>query len=287
MHLTGTFSRTGSSPLARGLPSHHDRRASSGRIIPARAGFTRGAFWPRPRSRDHPRSRGVYEMCLTGAFSREGSSPLARGLLLQVETGADPSEDHPRSRGVYSSSGDQTVSNSGSSPLARGLLARPGHRPNRKRIIPARAGFTTRPEFWQGGGLGSSPLARGLQPEDGRGGLLGRIIPARAGFTFFMPSSPSRMPDHPRSRGVYMGTPMVARRQPGSSPLARGLPPLHGSGPDRHRIIPARAGFTRRGRHPAEGDADHPRSRGVYDSEFFTIASRAGSSPLAWGLPRV
>ena len=264
MHLTGTFSRTGSSPLARGLPSHHDRRASSGRIIPARAGFTRGAFWPRPRSRDHPRSRGVYEMCLTGAFSREGSSPLARGLLLQVETGADPSEDHPRSRGVYSSSGDQTVSNSGSSPLARGLLARPGHRPNRKRIIPARAGFTTRPEFWQGGGLGSSPLARGLQPEDGRGGLLGRIIPARAGFTFFMPSSPSRMPDHPRSRGVYMGTPMVARRQPGSSPLARGLRLriLHHRIP--RRIIPARVGFTASLNEEAGRVADHPRSRGVY-----------------------
>ena len=121
MHLTGTFSRTGSSPLARGLPSHHDRRASSGRIIPARAGFTRGAFWPRPRSRDHPRSRGVYEMCLTGAFSREGSSPLARGLRRRCRRPHSPDGiiparagftawppaaavhggDHPRSRGVY------------------------------------------------------------------------------------------------------------------------------------------------------------------------------------------
>ena len=262
---------------------------------------------PPSRRPDHPRSRGVYHSPAILACAAGGSSPLARGLRNASDRHIFPHRiiparagftfaprptgfqwaDHPRSRGVYARSLLASSSVTGSSPLARGLRNVSDRRIFPRRIIPARAGFTTRPEFWQGGGLGSSPLARGLQPEDGRGGLLGRIIPARAGFTFFMPSSPSRMPDHPRSRGVYMGTPMVARRQPGSSPLARGLPPLHGSGPDRHRIIPARAGFTRRGRHPAEGDADHPRSRGVYDSEFFTIASRAGSSPLAWGLPRV
>ena len=50
----------GSSPLARGLqPEGRGIRRPQG-IIPARAGFT-GRPGPRaPRSRDHPRSRGVY-----------------------------------------------------------------------------------------------------------------------------------------------------------------------------------------------------------------------------------
>ena len=51
----------GSSPLARGLPVGARGRRGPARIIPARAGFTRG---------HHPRRR-----------ARLGSSPLARGLL--------------------------------------------------------------------------------------------------------------------------------------------------------------------------------------------------------------
>ena len=31
-------------------------------------------------SPDHPRSRGVYALCLTTTISENGSSPLARGL---------------------------------------------------------------------------------------------------------------------------------------------------------------------------------------------------------------
>ena len=114
---------TGSSPLARGLPSLVGSLADAGRIIPARAGFT-GCDAPGSRvPQDHPRSRGVY----TGGWLHEmdilGSSPLARGLLPP-----DPSQgshvriiparagftrwptwwpaslpDHPRSRGVYRS----------------------------------------------------------------------------------------------------------------------------------------------------------------------------------------
>ena len=51
----------GSSPLARGLLSAAAQVGSVGRIIPARAGFTRGrvAFWAGVW--DHPRSRGVYQ----------------------------------------------------------------------------------------------------------------------------------------------------------------------------------------------------------------------------------
>ena len=52
--------RTGSSPLARGLPA--DPRVARGEdgIIPARAGFTPDFIPGPPMVGDHPRSRGVY-----------------------------------------------------------------------------------------------------------------------------------------------------------------------------------------------------------------------------------
>ena len=50
------------------------------------------------------------------------------------------------------------------------------------------------------------------------------------------------------------------------------------------RIIPARAGFTRRRRRCSGPPPDHPRSRGVYSYEWTALRSRSGSSPLARGL---
>ena len=71
----------GSSPLARGLRRYREQGPAIGRIIPARAGFTLCAA-PGPHgARDHPRSRGVYYLALRTGDWRDGSSPLARGLL--------------------------------------------------------------------------------------------------------------------------------------------------------------------------------------------------------------
>ena len=214
-----------------------------GRIIPARAGFTPRPTRCSPIPRDHPRSRGVYEVYSRGGADRRGSSPLARGLHPRLvgtriririiparagftsppTTSATPSSDHPRSRGVYGSAAGRCGRIRGSSPLARGLRARP-HAPRRPRgIIPARAGFTPRGR------------AAGQRPED-----------------------------HPRSRGVYARPMRANRSRAGSSPLARGLPE---TGPERVpdvRIIPARAGFT------------HP--------EKIIETTAVGSSPLARGL---
>ena len=93
----------------------------------------------------------------------------------------------------------------------------------------------------------------------------------------------------------------------GSSPLARGLRPDDPDASSTTRIIPARAGFTRRVCQVIWAVEDHPRSRGVYFawkipliSEFtdhprsrgvYIIASTVdlelpGSSPLARGLRR-
>ena len=119
--LSPSLIREGSSPLARGLRDCYGVEPSPGRIIPARAGFTAGGAVSRDDCLDHPRSRGVYSVPTTSDQWDEGSSPLARGLLVATPknksivriiparagfTGTGPGrcqshQDHPRSRGVY------------------------------------------------------------------------------------------------------------------------------------------------------------------------------------------
>ena len=53
-----------------------------------------------------------------------------------------------------------------------------------------------------------------------------------------------RLPDHPRSRGVYENLTLEGVLDAGSSPLARGLRLGGLFLPALWRIIPARAGFT-------------------------------------------
>ena len=255
-------------------------------IIPARAGFTRRRRRRAGGARDHPRSRGVYSPTPFPARPGSGSSPLARGLrpgpattsplsgIIPARAGFTPlgqgrlprRRDHPRSRGVYNWASWARNWAKGSSPLARGLL-RPSWPPRPpSRIIPARAGFTHPSEdghqqdrdhprsrgvysclLHRASRLaGSSPLARGLLPllvvED----LPLGIIPARAGFTAFRRVFRRRCRDHPRSRGVYRTSKGRSISMSGSSPLARGLPVQDQRRGGQWRIIPARAGFTRR-----------------------------------------
>ena len=212
--------------------------------------------------------------------------------------------DHPRSRGVYARPPRAEAVARGSSPLARGLRPAAPCGGRSAGIIPARAGFTTcaradslrSSDHPRSRGVysrctprtarrsGSSPLARGLQvlrshPYPGK-----RIIPARAGFTHFDFPSGSCALDHPRSRGVYSPIGAITRACVGSSPLARGLPPTRVYYSRIHRIIPARAGFTRAHRSRGGHLQDHPRSRGVYYRPLASVFNRLGSSPLARGL---
>ena len=84
----GTFlQQVGSSPLARGLRRDEQVQEHLGRIIPARAGFTRCTTGRRRPRSDHPRSRGVYIACRLEAAALGGSSPLARGLRAPLTFG--------------------------------------------------------------------------------------------------------------------------------------------------------------------------------------------------------
>ena len=132
---------------------------------------------------------------------------------------------------------------------------------------------------------GSSPLARGLPSliqahRDAIG-----IIPARAGFTTGLGTLQDKIGDHPRSRGVYWLSSISDNWGDGSSPLARGLRLERLNEFVHCRIIPARAGFTIRFDDIQLFHADHPRSRGVYMRSNRASTRRAGSSPLARGLP--
>ena len=225
-------------------------------------------------------------------------------------------------RGVYQGLAFSGALTSGSSPLARGLRgpsppacldlgiipARAGFTfvptPTHTRIIPARAGFTvafclpvltlldhprSRGVYYNEIGLesvdmGSSPLARGLPSPDVNKQNDWGIIPARAGFTLRGRSLRTWSWDHPRSRGVYEKSRQHVLRPGGSSPLARGLQVFHCDLGRNVRIIPARAGFTRRRPRFRSRRWDHPRSRGVYPIWFATASRCAGSSPLARGL---
>ena len=261
--VLGEAVRRGSSPLARGLPRPVSRTAQVSGIIPARAGFTIGRGSTGVSKSDHPRSRGVYLHGIPRLPSFLGSSPLARGLPVDMilrspdiriiparagftrTPGHSPGTcgDHPRSRGVYESSIRAYLDHPGSSPLARGLRVGGVRGGPDRGIIPARAGFTATRRHWphspadhpRSRGVyflhpgasfpvpGSSPLARGLHAVLVRDVQGGRIIPARAGFTHPPSPAPFLAPDHPRSRGVYLHRTVVLPHCPGSSPLARGL----------------------------------------------------------------
>ena len=300
-----TSSAVGSSPLARGLRQLGGLDVDGPRIIPARAGFTEDIVAVLPFSQDHPRSRGVYGDSSTDDGVGAGSSPLARGLhfgedalilarrIIPARAGftggnvgsALESRDHPRSRGVYGSRLSVEQSALGSSPLARGLQIGRQIISVERRIIPARAGFTNDLLDPEQQYSGSSPLARGLHPRVAGSTVTAGIIPARAGFTSRATCPPTISTDHPRSRGVYLSPTRSERSRPGSSPLARGLPHAGAAADAEGGIIPARAGFTRRGRSTSCPSSDHPRSRGVYRRILMELCLARGSSPLARGLP--
>ena len=193
----------------------------------------------------------------------------------------------------------------GSSPLARGLPSLGAQRLRDARIIPARAGFTPRHGYTthperdhpRSRGVylirrenkrfaaGSSPLARGLLSQGTLHSVTLGIIPARAGFTGTWNEWIASGTDHPRSRGVYAAVVPPTRKEPGSSPLARGLRRYCARVILCYRIIPARAGFTFYSPSAFFVSMDHPRSRGVYLMALLCLSWIGGSSPLARGLP--
>ena len=161
-YVAGPLPYHGSSPLARGTHHRPEVRLDGVRFIPARAGNTRSRRGARSPSPVHPRSRGEHTEAQRDSRDESGSSPLARGTL---------------------------VDRAGRQPPLRFIPARAGNTRRRGRIAgsaavhPRSRGEHLRRECLGAGGAGSSPLARGTPDGMEAGGFRHRFIPARAGNT--------------------------------------------------------------------------------------------------------
>ena len=170
---------------------------------------------------DHPRVRGEHLHGVARRQAHGGSSPRARGALLEPTlrvllhriipacagstVWGDVSKwiksDHPRVRGEHIDTGDEVTVTVGSSPRARGARGRFRVVDRCRGIIPACAGSTAPPapsirSHWDHPrvrgehalenappkpGKGSSPRARGAHLRAAKEIEPGRIIPACAG----------------------------------------------------------------------------------------------------------
>ena len=133
---------------------------------------------------------------------------------------------------------------------------------------------------------GSSPRVRGKQLYETAKSQKRRIIPARAGQTKAHRTVSRNCSDHPRACGAN-GPPRPDSTPPnGSSPRVRGKHDIFSKGGFVGRIIPARAGQTRRSSCRYESRPDHPRACGA-NLEFAVIGNKTiGSSPRVRGKRR-
>ena len=175
----------GSSPLARGTPSVSSRAGSLSGLIPARAGNTRSVGPGGGGGRAHPRSRGEHCMKRCGLSGSVGSSPLARGTL--VEKGV------PTSR-------------QGLIPARAGNTRYVSSREFRCRAHPRSRGEHRPRRYPPGLSEGSSPLARGTQISKTVVSIVIGLIPARAGNTKVVKGRAPGAWAHPRSRGEHAST---------------------------------------------------------------------------------
>ena len=211
--------------------------------------------------------------------------------IIPARAGQTPSEnltptckpDHPRACGANSAGSTNTLIASGSSPRVRGKL-QCFLRPVRQlRIIPARAGQTfgnfqhcfrasDHPRacganwfvvFKQKGLGGSSPRVRGKRLAVSSSRFCPRIIPARAGQTSYPYGDMRANADHPRACGANSVSSVSSMNHLGSSPRVRGKLPPDSPPVVSIRIIPARAGQTRRSAGWPCRRSDHPRACGA------------------------
>ena len=212
---------------------------------------------------------------------------------------------HPRACGENHRVPEVDQRRLGSSPRVRGKRPPGGPCVPRARLIPARAGKTP-PRTGPGCGSrahpracgenlsafdrsvfasGSSPRVRGkprvverLHPGE-------RLIPARAGKTSAPCPRGGRRTAHPRACGENAEELMRRAEAEGSSPRVRGKRAERGRDPVDSRLIPARAGKTRRrGARPPCATA-HPRACGETPPSSTSGAMILGSSPRVRGKP--
>ena len=153
-------SSRGSSPLARGTLQPVPADGQQLRFIPAGAGNAYFALCSCRHSTVHPRWRGERDHVVELRHHGVGSSPLARGTLVQILASIDKprfipagagnarwtcnpcrsSPVHPRWRGERQYGNEDRLNTHGSSPLARGTRPCRSRWRSEFRFIPAGAG---------------------------------------------------------------------------------------------------------------------------------------------------
>ena len=275
----------------------------------------------------HPYMRGEYLRYSSAQVSKIGSSPRAWGIRHRLvahfrtfwfiptcvgntcrksKTECRTSV-HPHVRGEYALAQGRRAALAGSSPRAWGIPYSPQGFHFESRFIPtcvgntssnstSRLGMTVHPhvrgEYAQLGphffGLhGSSPRAWGI-PRPLRCLLVViRFIPTCVGNTGRAALSGLPRSVHPHVRGEYAPVISAALKPSGSSPRAWGIRERRRSRHPGQRFIPTCVGNTLR-EWPCSGwETVHPHVRGEYDEPSAYFGRMAGSSPRAWGIPRM
>ena len=214
-------------------------------------------------------------------------------------------EAHPRAGGENRQSDEVRRARGGSSPRGRGKLDGFSAVVVSFGLIPARAGKTRGvgfrrrfgPAHPRAGGenamtpparsrrAGSSPRGRGKRHHTHEVSQRGRLIPARAGKTPPRHGMRPPPPAHPRAGGENTLTTWPANGHPGSSPRGRGKPAIRLRPRNSRRLIPARAGKTRRTAPSPRGTSAHPRAGGENPGWLGPEVRPHGSSPRGRGKP--
>ena len=313
----------GSSPHARGTQPDGDFTFVPVRLIPACAGNTLRFHLALAQSRAHPRMRGEHQHRCRQWVHSTGSSPHARGTLLDMPRSHRPrglipacagntvrgcalslkSWAHPRMRGEHNHAANALRLPTGSSPHARGTRAASPFRDALTGLIPACAGNTSQrlrachasgahPRMRgehaalnteAGKAVGSSPHARGTLPCCPGTPAPGRLIPACAGNTVCGDVAAIVKRAHPRMRGEHSAIAIALRCTDGSSPHARGTHVFTPTPGKGDGLIPACAGNTLSPPPPPPRPWAHPRMRGEHTGVQLRFRRDQGSSPHARG----
>ena len=214
---------------------------------------------------------------------RERIIPARAGQTRWCREYRIPKPDHPRACGANLSTSSNSNSSAWIIPARAGQTCPHRWLSGRGPDHPRACGANKPMEMAEGCACGSSPRVRG-KPDDVRESSRHlRIIPARAGQTSDRASRHGSTPDHPRACGANAYAEAHSKNHTGSSPRVRGKLELGRIVLQSRRIIPARAGQTKRPIWPKPRRTDHPRACGANQEVLVLRASFLGSSPRVRG----
>ena len=213
---------SGSSPPARGTRFDCHVNDLIERFIPACAGNT-AAYRPDGyRPAVHPRLRGEHASRSSMAGGSSGSSPRARGTLVDDHQTVLASSVHPRLRGEHRIISGAVCEIGRFIPACAGNTSAISRSPTPRSVHPRLRGEHELILVNSYKDHGSSPPARGT-PRRRMGDVLAvRFIPACAGNTPTRQTPSAPTPVHPRLRGEHTSPISTETGKFGSSPPARG-----------------------------------------------------------------